>query len=201
MGSAAKTVEVHDYDVRWLEEFKRSREELLSVLGEKGGRIHHIGSTSVPGLAAKPVIDILIEVPDITAVDVATAQFQVLGYLAKGEFGIVGRRYFSKAAGTSLKVHVHVFSIGDSHVFRHLVFREYLRTHSDAALRYGNLKHALAVKHLLNRNAYQADKEFMVEDLSSSLRRDPVVINQFSTSMGLTFHSIECGEMMSNQMR
>jgi len=80
-----RAVEVHIYDKRWPGEFRRAREEIQSVLGDKVGRIHHIGSTSVPGLAAKPVIDILIEATDITLIDHATPHLEALGYNAKGE--------------------------------------------------------------------------------------------------------------------
>jgi len=145
----------------------RSREEIQSVLGDKVGRIHHIGSTSVPGLAAKPVIDILIEATDITLIDHATPHLEALGYNAKGEYGIARRRYFSRPPGIGLKVHVHAFSIESPQVFRHLVFRDYLRTNSNDMSRYGELKHALADEHRSNRAAYQAGKEFLIEEILS----------------------------------
>lgn len=98
--------------------------------------IHHIGSTSVPGLMAKPVIDILVEVGTINVVDSYNeAMKKQIGYLPKGENGIPNRRYFSKG-GDNRTHQVHVYQQGDEKIASHLMFRDYLITHPKVASEY-----------------------------------------------------------------
>lgn len=92
-----RTITVVAYDPRWPEMFTAESQLLQQVLpGGIAKAIHHIGSTSVPGLAAKPVIDILLEVPNLAELDACNTQMQQAGYIARGENGIAGRRYFVK---------------------------------------------------------------------------------------------------------
>lgn len=102
---------------------------------------HHIGSTSVPDLAAKPIIDLLPVVTSLAAVDALTSDIEYLGYEAMGEFGLAGRRYFRKSApdGTRL-FHTHVYALGDPSIERHLAFRDLLRTNPDIRKQYETLK-------------------------------------------------------------
>jgi GrpB-like predicted nucleotidyltransferase (UPF0157 family) len=94
-------------------------------------------------LAAKPIIDILMEVSSLEALDALNGSMQAIGYEPKGEFGISGRRYFPKG-GVDRTHQVHAFVSGDAHVMRHLAFRDYLRTHPETAREYGELKMSLA---------------------------------------------------------
>ena len=98
-----RKIVVVDYHPEWAEAFEREAARIAEVLGENMVAIHHIGSTSVPGLCAKPIIDIMPVVRDIGAVDGCNAGFVALGYTPMGEFGIPGRRYFHKAA-TSARI-------------------------------------------------------------------------------------------------
>ena len=91
-----RKIVVVDYHPEWAEAFQREAARIAEVLGENMVAIHHIGSTSVPGLCAKPIIDIMPVVRDIGAVDGCNAGFVALGYTPMGEFGIPGRRYFHK---------------------------------------------------------------------------------------------------------
>ena len=123
---------VKDYDPAWADEFEREAALIKSALGKNCAAVHHIGSTSVPGLAAKPVIDIMPVVKSLDEVDEAKERLEELGYEYLGEFGIAGRRYLRK--GGSERTHqVHIFAEGDSgNIDRHLAFRDYLRSHTDA---------------------------------------------------------------------
>ena len=91
-----RKIVVVDYRPEWAEAFEREAARIANVLGENMVAIHHIGSTSVPGLCAKPIIDIMPVVRDIGAVDECNEGFIALGYTPMGEFGIPGRRYFHK---------------------------------------------------------------------------------------------------------
>ena len=154
----AKSVEVVDPDEGWARAYDAERDALAEALGPAAVAIHHVGSTSVPGLAAKPVVDVLVEASDLPAVDAAASRLEALGYEARGEYGIPGRRYFSRPAGSGPAVHVHAFRKGDPHVERHLRFRDYLRAHPVEAARYGALKRELAAAHARDRASYQAGK-------------------------------------------
>ena len=156
---------VVDHDPEWPGRYAAEAERLREVLGGNLAAIHHIGSTSVPGLAAKPVIDIMAVVQDLGAVDAANAAMEALGYECMGEFGIPGRRYFRR--GGDRRTHqVHVFQADDTvNVSRHLAFRDYLRAHSDEAARYGRLKAELARRHPQDIEAYMDGKDAMVKEM------------------------------------
>jgi GrpB-like predicted nucleotidyltransferase (UPF0157 family) len=155
---ATKGVRVVPYDHRWPQLFAGERDQLAGVLGSGATAIHHIGSTSVPGLCAKPVIDVLVETPDLGTIDRLTPRVEALGYVAKGEYGIPRRRYFSRPEGKRLKTHVHTYVSGDPQIGRHLRFRDYLRAHPDAAKGYCIVKQSLALKHKDDAEAYQSGK-------------------------------------------
>lgn len=162
----ARTVTVVDYDHTWPHRFAEERDELVGLLGSACSAIHHVGGTSVAGLAAKPVIDILIETEDLSLVDERAPALEGRGYIARGEYGIPGRRYFSRPAGdTTPKVHLHVFEEGHEKAVRHLRFRDHLRAHPVEARLYGALKRMLAERHPDDRDAYQDAKAPFIEAL------------------------------------
>jgi len=138
-----RKIEVVDYDPSWPGVFGAERDILLQTIGHVDVEIYHIGSTAVPGLAAKQIIDILIEVTDLKALDELNSEMQAIGYRPKGEFGIPNRRYFQKG-GDNRSHHIHAFARGDFNVTRHIAFRDYLRDHLEVAKEYGQLKKDVA---------------------------------------------------------
>jgi GrpB-like predicted nucleotidyltransferase (UPF0157 family) len=138
-----RKIEVIDYDSSWPECFEIEKKLLLDTLGSVAVEVHHIGSTAVPGLAAKPIIDILIEVRDLAALDRLNGEMGSIGYKAKGEFGIPGRRYFQKG-GDERTLQIHAFMHGDDNVMRHIAFRDYLRSNLVVAEEYAALKKRVA---------------------------------------------------------
>ena len=129
-------VVISDYDPAWPEEFRREAAAIARILGDNLTAIHHIGSTAVPGLAAKPIIDIMPVVRSLGAVDGSRAALELLGYEYLGEFGIPGRRYMRKG-GDERTHQVHVFAQGDTvNITRHLAFRDFLRAHPDVCAEY-----------------------------------------------------------------
>lgn len=138
-----RTVEVVPYDSRWPLLFEDEAMLLHRALGGVAVQVHHIGSTAVPGLAAKPIIDILLEVTSLDALDALNDAMRAIGYEPRGELGIPRRRYFPKG-GLDRTHQIHAFAVGDEHVARHLAFRDYLRAHPETAREYGELKMAVA---------------------------------------------------------
>ncbi len=138
-----KDVVVVDYRTDWPLLFKREQVLITQATGISASDIHHIGSTSVEGLAAKPVIDILIEINDLAVLDNLNEQFCAIDYTPRGENSIDQRRYFTK--GHNKRTHqIHGFIKGSDQAIRHLAFCRYLRAHPDAAFKYGELKKQIA---------------------------------------------------------
>ncbi len=133
------------HDPAWAGAFAAEAQAIGEALEGPLIALHHIGSTAIPGILAKPIIDMLAEVRDLADLDQATPALVALGYQAMGEFGIPGRRYYRKedAAGTRTH-HLHAFAQGSPHIVRHLAFRDYLRAHPARAADYDALKQRLA---------------------------------------------------------
>lgn len=143
MNTKWRIIRVVDYDPGWPEKYQTERQALVDVLGDIIVRIHHIGSTAVPGLAAKPTIDILPEVTDINELDRYNSDMEKLGYTPRGEYGIPGRRYFHKG-DPDRTYHLHAFSAGAPAAIRHIAFRDYLIAHPQIVKEYGDLKRICA---------------------------------------------------------
>ena len=136
---------VVDYNHRWPHYYEVEKLLLIKSLGVVMNSIHHIGSTSIAGMSAKPIIDILINVVSLDSIDAHEDTMLSLGYVSHGELGIVGRRYFSKG-GRDRSHQIHAFVHGDTNIFRHIAFRDYITAHPTIANAYADLKIGLAKK-------------------------------------------------------
>ena len=132
------------HDRRWAAMFQDEQSRIAEALSVPQHAIHHIGSTAIPDILAKPIIDILLEVSDLAWLDQFAGALERLGYEAMGEFGIAGRRYFRKTSPDGVRTHhLHAFLSGSPDVARHIAFRDYLKTYPDQARRYSELKQSL----------------------------------------------------------
>lgn len=158
-------VEVKEHEGKWREMFENESRKLEEIFGNELIDIHHIGSTAVRNLKAKPIIDIMPVVRHIESVDSHDKQMIEIGYEPLGEFGIRGRRFFRK--GEEKRTHqIHVFqkdNKGD--IERHLAVRDYLRTHPEAAKHYGDIKSHLAIKFPNDIESYVNGKDSFVKKL------------------------------------
>ncbi|CAN5894910.1 hypothetical protein BH24DEI2_BH24DEI2_22300 [soil metagenome] len=160
-------VALADYDPAWPARFETERAALMSALGfcTAGGVVYdieHIGSTAVPGLAAKPCLDILIDAHPLPLQPDKLEALAALGYRYRGENGLPDGYYFVRGPHD---VHLHVVSRDAGHWARRLVFRDYLRANADAKERYANLKRALASRFPDDRTAYSEDKGPLIAEL------------------------------------
>jgi GrpB-like predicted nucleotidyltransferase (UPF0157 family) len=143
----------------WSAAFEREASAILAALSDLPIELHHIGSTAIPGIVAKPVIDMLAVVPLVEELDARSPRLAALGYEALGEFGIPGRRYFRKNAPDGARTHqLHAFAVGSSEVQRHLHFRDYLRAFPAEAAAYAALKEDLAARCGGDMDAYSDGK-------------------------------------------
>ena len=161
----ARVIEVVPHDPEWSDGFKQEVEALTEIFDHEIVAIHHIGSTAIPGILAKPIIDVLVEVRDIERIDAFNRQMRERGYLPKGEFGIAGRRFFIKGTEESRTHHIHIFQAGNPEFERHLAFRDYLRAHRDQAQAYSRLKAELARRFPRDADSYTAGKSDFVEEI------------------------------------
>jgi len=138
--------------------------ERLQVLGPVLLTVHHIGSTSVPGLAAKPIIDLLPLVTNLAELDRDRGRIEALGYKWYGEFGIPQRRYCTLNDEKGVrKVQLHFFEAESPQVKRHIAFRNYLRAHPDTARAYEAEKRRARDLHPGDSNAYCDEKAAWVQ--------------------------------------
>jgi GrpB-like predicted nucleotidyltransferase (UPF0157 family) len=159
-----RTVEVVAHDTVWSERFRAEAAQLARLFEPEVIAIHHIGSTAIPSIKAKPIIDLLVEVYDIARIDDYNSAMTSVGYQPKGELGIRGRRYFSKDIAGVRSHHVHAFERGDPEIERHILFVDFLIAHPDQAQAYSELKEKLAVRYPTDPHAYnEAKTEFIQE--------------------------------------
>lgn len=162
MNKRKQIIEVVSYDPAWPDLFENEALLIKSIFSEIFVAVHHIGSTSVPGLAAKPTIDIILVVKDIRMVDKFNDQMEKLGYEAWGEYGIAGRRFFVKGENKRTH-HVHAFQEDSQEIARHLCFRDYLKSHPNEAKEYAELKIKLAKQFAYDRRGYVENKKDYVK--------------------------------------
>lgn len=156
---------VTEHNPEWKLEYEREAFLIREILGGNCEDIHHIGSTSVEGLKAKPIIDIMPEVKNLAAVDEKAERFEAIGYEYMGEFGIAGRRYLRKG-GDERTHQVHIFAFTDrENIERHLAVRDYLRCHREEAECYGELKAKLAEEYPFDIEGYCDGKDEFVKGL------------------------------------
>mgnify|MGYP000992905945 CR=1 FL=1 len=155
------------YDPFWPVAFKEEAARIWSVVGDLLTSLEHIGSTSVPGLAAKPVIDMLAGLKSLSDTPALVAGLCPLGYVyepEREEF-IPDRRYFSKMKKGSLGYHLHMVEPSTDFYIRHLAFRDYLRDHPDAAAEYAALKIKLSKQYRSDRDGYTNAKTTFIKDI------------------------------------
>lgn len=161
-----KKVEVVPPNAQWRNEFEKEAERLAAALGENVVAVHHIGSTAIPNIYAKPVIDLLVEVKDITELDERSSVMRSLGYEVMGEFGISGRRYFRRDNQEGIRTHqIHSFETGSAQIERHLAFRNYMIAHPEDARKYSELKRKLAEENPQNINGYMDGKDGFIKEI------------------------------------
>jgi GrpB-like predicted nucleotidyltransferase (UPF0157 family) len=138
-----KLVELTKYNPEWANIFSVAANEIKLILKENCIQIHHIGSTAIPNIYAKPIVDVLPVVKDISLVDSLNHEFEKLGYVCMGEYGISGRRFYWKSK-TKRTLNIHLFEEGAPELKRNLLFKDFMLEHDDYAQAYSLLKQSLA---------------------------------------------------------
>ena len=154
-----RSVELLPHDPAWADKAQAEVASLEAVLGGDLLAVHHIGSTAVTGLPAKPIIDLIAAVPALDVLERHRAELERIGYRWRGENGLPGRRYFTKEdAQGHRQVHLHIYAQGDPEVARHLLFRDRLRADPALANAYAAKKTRCRELHPDDASAYLACK-------------------------------------------
>jgi GrpB-like predicted nucleotidyltransferase (UPF0157 family) len=148
---------VVDYDPAWPARFTALRAPLEMALGEVAVAIEHVGSTSVPALAAKPIIDLDVVLRTEADVPAAAGRLASLGYFPEGDLGIPGRAAFTWPPQTP-RHHLYVCALASTELRRHLLFRDYLRGHPETAAAYAAIKREVAARYRTQQDAYTEAK-------------------------------------------
>lgn len=164
-GPEALAVGLHDHDARWAEIYGEHRRRILEALAPLDVRIEHIGSTAVPGLAAKPIVDIVVAVPDITAEADYLAPLVAAGYVLR-----VRERRHRMVRTQTRDVHVHLYERGASEIDEYLLLRDHLRTDAADRALYEHTKRALMAERWDDMNDYADAKTDVIVAIKTRAR-------------------------------
>ena len=170
-GREAREIVMVDHDPRWAARYQRERERIVSAIGERALRIDHIGSTSVPHLAAKPIIDIDLSVADVEDEAAYVPDLVAAGYVLR-----VREPQHRMLRTPELDVHLHVCDLGGEWERRHRIFRDWLRNHPDDRRLYEDVKRSLADRTWSDMNDYADAKTEVVEAIMARAQAQRDVI-------------------------
>lgn len=164
-----RLIKVIPYKPEWTDQYNEEANIIASVLDRELIEIHHIGSTAIKDIFAKPIIDILIVVRSISNIDRFNKGMIGIGYRPMGEYGIKRRRFFIKGNDDLRTHHLHAFQLGDRQITKYLYFRDYLIANPGIAKRYSDLKRKLAKKFPHNIDEYMEGKDKFIKYIIGAL--------------------------------
>jgi len=193
-----RMIEVVDYDPLWQKRYQELKEELLNTLPNQIINLFHIGSTSIIGMSAKATIDILLEVKDINLLDSYQTKMKAIGYISHGEYGIEGRRYYTKQDGVVHLVHLHCFQYGNEAIADHLLFKQYLSEDQEMFEVYKNLKIKNASLYKHNPEDYQNAKHDVIQLINQKAKEKYSFIPKMRKSKSIISYQ-DCLKVIDNQ--
>ena len=175
MVGLARRVEIAEYDPKWVMLYRNEKGKIQAAIGHVAGAVEHIGSTAVPGLGAKPIIDIMVAIRLLSEADKCLEPLRSIGYeyQPQHEVSMPERRFFSKGE-PPIEQHYHLHMVEKRSEFwkQHLAFRDYLRTHPEKARQYYELKKKLASAYGSDREGYtEAKTQFIESVVNEAMRR------------------------------
>ena len=172
LGIDGAHVEIVEHCAEWAVIFERERAAILERCWPWVAEVHHVGSTSVHGLAAKPILDIMPVAANHGDAEKAIEPMTSLGYQYRGENGVAGRFYYNKFVDGRTVAHVHMYPQGHSDARKMAVFRDRLRTHRETACAYERLKRKQALEHRNDGGAYTDAKSAFIRSVTELAMSD-----------------------------
>ncbi len=160
-----ESFELSAYDPNWPILFQQEADQIAEVMGDDALEIEHIGSTSVPGLSAKPIIDVLLVVEELGPVDSYEKRLEPLGYHAYAHIDFNKAEHLFLWKGEPRTHHLHIVEYATWEHQRHIIFRDYLRRHPEVARQYEAVKRELAVAFQAKRPAYTKGKTAFIKSI------------------------------------
>ncbi len=182
-GAEARPIILVEHDPRWAALFLEERQRIREAIGDWATDIQHVGSTAIPGIAAKPIIDIAVHVRSLADALYCITPLVELAYECLGEFGIPGRIYFRKLTESPLagqrhdgvgRTHqIHMYETGHEQYEKQIIFRDYLRAHPGASREYETLKRDLATRYTDVNDYALAKSQFVLHILTLATAAAP----------------------------
>ena len=173
LGLRTGTLELVPHDPAWAEAFLEEKARIEIALADRIVAVEHIGSTAIPGIRAKPIVDMAISLERYEDGFNCVKPLEALGYEYRGEAGVPGRHYFH-TAGEPVKFHIHMFPESSREWEDHLLFRDYLRANPGEAARYDGLKSALLEEFPEDRPRYTEGKAAFCGEIIEKARNQNV---------------------------
>ncbi|MDD5071129.1 MAG: GrpB family protein [Patescibacteria group bacterium] len=173
IGLKRGTVRLVIHNLKWSQSFEREKKKIKKIFSRKALDIQHVGSTSVPGMVAKPIIDIALLVPSITKVGRYEENLKKIGYNIKKDDTNKKRLFFTKGPEKKRTHYLHIGKVGSGYIEDMILFRDYLCEDRRAAEKYSELKEKLAKKYQNSRKIYTAKKEKLIKEIVKKAKKSP----------------------------
>ncbi|WP_338730027.1 GrpB family protein [Haladaptatus sp. DJG-WS-42] len=168
LGLRRGTVSLHPHDPAWLEAFSIAARELRSIIGDEIDRIEHVGSTAIPDLPAKPILDVVVVVADLERAEALVPKIQSLGYEFKPDDPLAGRLFFVRGPEETRTHHLAVVEAGSESLTEYVAFRDALLAAPALVEEYADLKRALAKQYADDRETYAEKKSVFIQSVLES---------------------------------
>ena len=198
-----RKIEIVPHNPKWAQVFEQEAALLKNLMGAFIVNIHHIGSTAIPRIKAKPIIDIIPEVTDIKKVDNFNKKMNALGYINYGEYGLIGRRFFVKSKPDGMRlVNAHCYATNHPEIKQNLLFRDFMNTHPREANNYSQLKEALAAKYPHDIDSYINGKDLFVKKILAKAGFDGFYLREVRTNNEWSqYHRIRKTELFEQYLQ
>lgn len=172
LGLKSGTVRIEKYNPEWKSEFEKERINLEIALSQYDINIQHVGSTSITGCSAKPIIDIAIGVESLECGEMLIPLLEKIGYIYDGDGKIPGRHFFKKGNGELRTHYIHVEPINGELWNNHIMYRDYLNNHFELVKEYSTLKESLETEFANDRDGYARKKDPFIEGILKKIKEN-----------------------------